>query len=799
MKVSLSWLSEFIDLPTRDPEELGSVFASLGHELEGIEHLSLTFEGVVVGRVEAIVPHPNADKVRLCTVTTTGSPQEIICGAWNFEVGAVVPVAVPGATLDSGSFEITQRDIRGVTSHGMICSARELGLGDNHEGIMVLDPDTPVGTDFSEIVELPDAILDLTITPNRGDAMSMLGLARELAAYYQLEVKLPDASVQADGETFAMEITVDDPDDCNRFLARRVTGVTMGESPLWMQQRLAAAGVRSISNVVDVSNYVMMELGQPNHAFDYDKIRGGVIGVRRAATGEILTTLDGAERTLGSGDLLVTDGEGPSSLAGTMGGVDSEVSAATTNVLIEAAAWDPPLIMRMSRRLNLRSEASARFERGVDVNLPPLAADRVAHLLAAHCGGTVSPGVVDIVATPVDPWVINLPLSLVKRVLGLSLASAEVSALLERLHMVVSGDEVLNVTVPTFRRDLTRPIDLVEEIARLYGFDNFPETLPSGPGGGLTEEQVRKRKLREILSAVGLSEAATFSFHGPEALAKLGLSDTDERQSAISVRNPLREEESLLRTTLLPGLLGSVGFNVRHGLGDVALFEIGKAFFNEDSPEFGVIPHQPDHLAFVLIGSEGGEGMYETSRDVDVFSGTAIVRTLVDRMGLGEATFTSVSEMPLHPGRGAGVYIGEQRVGVVGELHPSVSQAWALEGRVVVGEFELKPFLDDPGLWQFVEPSVYPQVDFDLAFELDVDVSSASVVDALRSVAGDVLETVDVFDEFVGGNLGSGRKSLAIHLRLRDSHQTLAQEDVTPIREACIAAVERLGGLLRGA
>jgi phenylalanyl-tRNA synthetase beta chain len=799
MKVSINWLSEFIDLPTRDAEELGAVFASLGHELEGIEHLSLTFEGVVVGRVEAIVPHPNADKVRLCTVTTTGGPQEIICGAWNFEVGAVVPVAIPGATLDSGSFKITTRDIRGVTSNGMICSARELGLGDNHEGIMVLDAETPVGMDFSEIVDLPDAILDLTITPNRGDAMSMLGLARELAAYYQLEVKLPDASVQTDGETFAMQITVEDPDDCNRFLARRVTGVTMGESPLWMQQRLATSGVRSISNVVDVSNYVMMELGQPNHAFDYDKIRGGMIGVRRAVTGESLTTLDGAERTLGPGDLLVTDGEGPSSLAGTMGGADSEVSAATTNVLIEAAAWDPPLIMRMSRRLNLRSEASARFERGVDVNLSPLAADRVAHLLAAHCGGTVSPGVVDVVAKPVDPWIIDLPLSLVKRVLGLPLASAEASALLERLHMVVSGDEMLRVTVPTFRRDLTRPIDLVEEIARLYGFDNFPETLPSGPGGGLTEEQARKRKLREILSAVGISEAATFSFHGAEALAKLGLSDTDERQSAISVRNPLREEESLLRTTLLPGLLESVGFNVRHGLGDVALFEIGKVFFNEDSPEFGVIPHQPDHLAFVLVGSEGGEGMYEASRDVDVFSGTAIVRALVDRMGLGEVTFTAVSEMPLHPGRGAGVHIGEQRVGVVGELHPSVSQAWALDGRVVVGEFELQPFLDDPGLWQFVEPSVYPQVDFDLAFDLDADVSSASVVDALRSAAGDVLEAVDVFDEFVGGNLESGRKSLAIHLRLRHSRQTLAQENVSPIREACIAAVERLGGLLRGA
>jgi phenylalanyl-tRNA synthetase beta chain len=798
MKVSINWLSEFIDLPTRDPEELGSVFASLGHELEGVERLPLTFDGVIVGRVETIVPHPNADKVRLCTVTTTGGPEEIICGAWNFEVGAVVAVAVPGATLDSGAFKITQRDIRGVTSNGMICSARELGLGDNHEGIMVLDDETPVGADFSDFVDLPDAILDLTITPNRGDAMSMLGLARELAAYYQLELQLPDISIQPSGETFDMEITVEDPDDCNRFLARRVTGVAMGESPLWMQQRLVAAGVRSISNVVDVSNYVMMELGQPNHTFDYDKIRGGVIGVRRAVEGETLTTLDEVERALVPGDLLVTDGEGPSSLAGTMGGASSEVSATTTSVLVEAAAWNPPLIMRMSRRLTLRSEASARFERGVDVNLPPFAADRVAHLLAAHCGGVVSPGVIDIVAKPVTPWDIDLPISLVKRVLGLGLVSGEVRSLLERLHMTVSGGDILTVTVPTFRRDLTRPIDLIEEVARLYGFDNFPDTLPSGPGGGLTKEQVRKRRLREILTAVGLSEASTFSFHGAEALAKLGLADTDRRQSAISVRNPLREEESLLRTTLLPGLLESVGFNVRHGLTDVALFEIGKVFFDEDSPEFGVIPNQPDQLAFVLVGSEGGEGMYESSREVDVFSGTAMVRALLDRMGLGEATFKSVSEMPLHPGRGASVHLGDAFIGVVGELHPSVAQAWALNGRVVVGEFELNPLLEDPGLWQFVEPSIYPQVDFDLAFELDVKVSSGSVVAALRSAAGGVLETVDVFDEFVGGNLEAGRKSLAIHLRLRDPGRTLAQEDVTPIREACIAAVELLGGLLRG-
>ncbi len=799
MKVSLNWLKDFVDLPTNEPEELGAVFASLGHELEGIEILPRSFDGIVVGRVETIVPHPNADKVRLCTVITTGDPQEIICGAWNFEVGAVVAVAVPGASLDNGDFKITQRDIRGITSNGMICSSKELGLGDDQEGIMVLDRNTPIGSDFADLVALPDAILDLTITPNRGDAMSMLGLARELAAYYDTDVKLPSVDVTEGGEVFDMPVTIEDGEDCNRFLARRVTGITMGESPLWMQQRLAAAGVRSISNVVDISNYVMMELGQPNHTFDYDKINGNMIQVRRAVTGETLKTLDGVERELTPDDLLVADADGPSSLAGTMGGADSEVSATTTNVLVESAAWNPPTIMRMSRRLNLRSEASARFERGVDVNLPELAANRVACLLGEICGGTVSPGTVDVVAKSVEPWTVKLPLTLVKRVLGLDLAPNEVAKLLSRLNLVATGQDELSVVIPTYRRDLTRPIDLVEEVARLYGFDNFPDTLPSGPGGGLSAQQVRLRKMRTVLSSAGVSEAQTFSFHGAAAFEKLGLSADDERQSAINVRNPLREEESLLRTTLLPGLLQSIGFNTRHGIKSVALYEIGKVFYNEDSPEFGVIPNQPDHFAFALIGDEGGEGMYETGREVDVYSGTSIVRALADRMGLGEVTFATISEMPLHPGRAAEVFVGDKRVGIVGELHPTVASNWELEGRVVVGEFDLEPFIDDPGLWQFTEPSIYPHVDFDLAFELDVAVSSGAVVGAIRTAAGLVLETVAVFDEFSGGNLAEGKKSLALHLRLRDAHKTLSQEEVAPTRQACIDAVEQLGGVLRGA
>ncbi len=798
MKVSLRWLEEFVDLPTTDPEELAGVLASLGHEVEGYDVLRPTFEGVLIGRVETIAPHPDADKVRLCRVDTGGGPQEIICGAWNFEEGAIVPVAVPGATLDSGSFEITRRKIRGIASNGMICSARELGLGDDHEGIMVLDGGLPIGSDFGDHVELPDVVFDLTITPNRPDAMSMLGIARDLGAFYEVPVRMPDVSDP--GGTGEATVTVSIEDDrCPRFTAREVADVEVGPAPLWMQHRLRKAGVRSISNVVDISNYVMLELGQPTHAFDFDRVRGGAIVVRPPRDGEHLTTLDGVERILQPDHLVVADAEVASSLAGTMGGEESEVSGQTSRVLVEVASWDPPTVMKMSRSLNLHSEASGRFERGVDPELPPLANHRMCRLLAEHAGGTVVGALVDAHPSPIPVTEIELTVADVTRTLGDHFEAGEIASLLSRLHFEVSGKDPMAIRVPTFRPDVTRPVDLVEEVLRLKGFDAIPPTLPDGAGGGLTTEQHRLRRLRQVLNGAGLHEAQTFSFHGGDALARLGFPDDDPRRDAIRVRNPLREEESLLRTTLLPGLLESARYNMSHGLPGAALFEVGRVFFDEEAPEYGTVPNQPVHVAFVIAGTPHVPGVLEEDEEVDVFTATSLVRLLVAHLGLGEVRFIPSDRAPLHPVRGADVIVDGAAVGLVGELHPRVSRAWELPGRVGVGELAVGPLVAARPLWRFVEPSPFPPADFDLAFVAADDLATDALLDAIADAVGPLGEALDVFDEYRGASVGPGRRSLAIRVRLRAPDRTLTNEQAGEVRAAAIAAVEQLGAELRGA
>lgn len=796
MKVSLAWLKTIIEVPTDDPEVIADVFANLGHEVEGYEVIKPEFRGVIVGRVETVEPHPNADKVRLCTVTTGGPAEQIICGAWNFGAGAVVPVAVPGAVLGE-DFLITERDIRGVTSNGMICSSKELGLGDDHDGIMVLAPDLEIGSDFTDHIELPDVVFDVSITPNRPDAMSMYGLANDLAAFWQLDVQKPQIDIDPSSEQASISVTIEDTVGCRRFVAREVTNVTIGPSPLWMQQRLIKSGVRAINNVVDVSNYVMLELGQPTHAFDFEKVHDAQIVVRRANEGETLTTLDDVERPLTPDDLLVADPVAGSSLAGTMGGAESEVRAETTHVLVEAASWDPATILHMSRRHNLRSEASARFERNVDPNVPVLAADRVCQLIAETSGGRVLSGTVDVYPTEITPWTLTLDVGEIERILGVAFTPEQATDLLARLGMSVTGDVSLSVVVPTNRPDLERPIDLIEEIARLHGFDNFPSSIAVGHGGGLTIEQVRQRNLRGALRSVGLSEAHTFSFHGHEELELLGLPAEDVRKDGIEVKNPLREEESLLRTTLLPGLLKAARYNTGHGVSDIALFEIGKVFFNQDAPELGSIPHQPEQLGFILVGNHGSQDLAQGSRPVDVFTGTGLWAAVCEQMGL-ESEVVGRELPALHPGRGAEVYVDGHVVGFIGELHPRVVRNFGLPGRVVVGEIDLAQLIADPGTWTLVEPSIFPPVEFDFSFEAPDSVSSRALWAASCGAAGDLLESGVVFDEYRSEKLGPDRRSLALRYVLRAKDRTLTAEEVTPVRDAMIAAATALGAELRG-
>ncbi|MDH5504132.1 MAG: phenylalanine--tRNA ligase subunit beta [Acidimicrobiia bacterium] len=797
MKVSLNWLGEYIDLPTSDVTELTNIFANLGHEVEGVEVLEPQFRDVVIGKVLTVQPHPDADKVRLCSVDTGNGPTDIICGAWNFEAGATVPVAVPGAVLGE-DFLITKRDIRGVTSNGMICSAKELGLGDDADGIMVLADDLPIGTPFVDHIELPDVVFDLAITPNRPDAMSMVGLARELAAHFEITYRVPSPELGVTAGEMDLRVDIED-DRCRRFVAREVRGVEVRSAPLWMAQRLVKAGVRSISNIVDISNYVMLELGQPTHAFDRDKVADGHIVVRAATEGETLVTLDGVQRQLTPEDLLVADIERGSSLAGTMGGLDSEVSESTTNVLIECASWDPPTVMRMSRRHGLRSEASARFERGVDPNLPPLAADRMAEMIAAHAGGFIVAGMVDNYPVPIEPHRLRLAVSEVHRILGIPLSKSEVAGLLARLNFAVSadgkGDDDIDVAVPTNRPDVTRPIDLIEEVARLHGFDNFPSRVPTGGNGGLSVEQMRLRSLRWVARGAGFSEAHTSTFSSHADLAMLGLPLDDYRSQTIEVKNPLRDEESIMRTTLIPGLLGSARFNLAHGADSVALFETGKVFFNQESPELGTVPDQPDVFSFVAVGSSGPGDVAGLGRPVDVFRGMALWRSIVDQMGLGSSEIRQAELPGLHPGRGARVVLDGASIGQIGELHPAVARAFDLTGRVLVGELDLNPLVADPGLLSFVEPSVFPPSEFDLSFDVGLTTPAAALLSEASNAGGDLVESVEVFDEFLRGDA----KAIGLRVTIRASDRTLTADDVADVRTRVIRAVtDKTGAKLRG-
>ena len=796
MRVSLRWLADYIELPTQDPDELKGVLDSIGHKVESVEALESGWTDVYVARVEAIRSHPNADKVRLCTVTTGKEQIEVVCGAWNFESGAKVAFAVPGAVLPGGR-EIGHREIRGIESAGMILSERELGLGDDHVVILVLDEDAPVGVDFTELVALPDVIFDLEITSNRPDAMSMIGIARELAAYYDIPYTLPPIDPPTSGEGTKVRVRIEDPTGCYRFVARELRGARIGPSPFWLRQRLRAAGVRPISNVVDVTNYVMLELGQPLHAFDLDKVTDESIIVRRAEAGEKLVTLDGVERTLMPDDLVVADAAKASGLAGTMGGQDSEVSAKTSRVLIEAAAWDPPTIMYMSRRHGLRSEASGRFERGVDPNLPPDAASRAARLMVELTGGTTPDTSIDEITRVVSPAHIDLTLSEVTRILGHDVPVAEVAPLLKRLHLGVEGSDPLSITVPTYRPDLTRPADLVEEVARLWGFERFAETVPTGPGGGWTIEQRRHGMVRRILTGVGLSQAVNLAFLGAGDLEAFAYPASHEGRQTIAVKNPLNDELASLRTSLVPGLLRSLRYNVARDLPDVALFEIGRVFHSRLWTEDSRVPDQPDRVAFAVVGSFGPRELDGSSRPADVYVATAIWRLLGDGLGLDYVLKQAVHP-GFHPGRTADVVVMGARIGQVGEIHPLTAGAYDLEGRVAAGELDLAPMIAPVEDWQLDEPSVYPPVQFDLAFEVEEGFPADELLRVTARARPDEFESARVFDEYRGRNLQEGRKSLAVRYIFRAKDRTLSTDEAASIRNDLIAAAGAIGAVLRG-
>jgi phenylalanyl-tRNA synthetase beta chain len=797
MKLTRSWIDEFVDIPVTDPAALADAFESLGHEVEEWKVLSPEFTGVVVGRVLEVSAHPDADKVRVTRVDVGTEILDIICGAWNFEAGAIVPVAVPGAVL-GGDFTITQRDIRGITSNGMICSEVELGLGDDADGIMVLNEDYPgsadaIGADFAQIVGLPDVYYEISVTPNRPDCLSVYGLCRDLAALYEVTLRPHGIEVTEAGDPNDIEVEIVAADLCPRFAGRRVRGITVGVSPHWLRWRLTQAGVRPISNVVDASNYAMIEFGHPTHAFDVERL-GNSIVVRRADEGEAITTLDDQVRSLLTDDVVVAADKESVAIGGIMGGATTEVHAGTTDVFIEAAYWDPATILVTSKRLSLRSEASARFERGADPSFCHLGADRVAQLLSDIAGGIPAPHPVDVNPGGIIPWTITYPLSETRRILGIDLDSAATTDLLERLTFEVSGEDPLLVTVPTRRPDVERPVDLVEEIGRLHGFEGIPDSVPSGPGGGLPFEEQRMRIIRHTMVGAGFYESLNFSFIGEIDLDALELPDGHPGRSGINVVNPLNDTEGVMRTTLIPGLLKSAASSLSRRVPESLLFEIGKVFLPGD----GTLPDQPDRLAFLLAGKPDPtwEGAAEA---FDVFDASGVWELLCDVLSVRNASVRRGPIPSFHPWRSAELLIGGVVVGALGEIHPSVAETFGLHGRVVGCELDLAEFLTDRGAWEYVPPSIFPPVIFDMAFIFDETTPASEATSVVSAAAGELLEHLSVFDVFSGESIGAGKKSIAMNIRLRAHDRTLTDEDAAGVRRAIASAVaERVNGTLRG-
>jgi phenylalanyl-tRNA synthetase beta chain len=789
--VPLSWLRDFAPFDL-EPKELGLVFDDLGMVVEGIEYVGQGLDGVVVAKILSIEPIAGLDRVRMTTVDAgDGEALEVACGAWNIEPGDVVPLATIGTTLPNG-MTIGRRKLKKVYSNGMLCSAIELGLGEDAEGILQLDKTTPLGTPIKDALGIEsDVVYDLAIEGNRPDANSIAGVARDAAARLKLPFTLATATIERTGPSTSdvATVVVECHDLCPRFTATAITGVEIGPSPRWVQSRLTLAGMRPINNVVDASNYVMLELGQPTHPYDLARLGGRGLRVRRAVPGESLVTLDDVERKVGQGDdCLICDAEDrPIGIAGIMGGASTEISNTTTDVLLEVATFDAMAIARTSKRLNLRTEASARFEKGVD----PLGIDRAIARFCELLGtGTVARDTIDERAGLHPRAAIRVRTARVNQLLGTDLEDDAIRGYLAPIGFEAVEVEpgVHDVTPPTFRPDATLEVDIVEEVARHHGYANIPRTLPHSPiVGHLTPYQRDRRLVRSILVGAGVDEAQTPSLLGPGDHERTGLY-ADE---PIVAANAMIQEESILRTSLLPGLLRALAFNAARRSPDVAFFEIGDVFLRPapDRQVEGLDALLPDERERLTVALAGG-----------AVAAKHLLDTLAEGLRLVDVTLDATTAEGLHPGRTASVLLGGRAIGVVGEVDPAVSAAWSVPGRVGCIDLDLEQLLHAPRRpLEQLPISRFPSSDIDLAFVIADDVPAHRAERALREAGGELLVGLELFDVYRGAGVDDGSRSLAFRLRFCAMDRTLTDAEVAEVRQRAIdAVVAATGGALRG-
>ncbi len=820
MKLSYRWLTEYIDLELT-PQALAEALIGLGLEVEAVEPLGTALEGVVIGRVLSVQPHPNADRLTLCQVDVgSDKPLSIVCGAPNVAAGQKVVVATPGATLlltdregQRQAVTLRKTKIRGELSEGMICAEDELGLSDDHSGILILPEQTPVGLSFAEYLRrqglvLPDYRLEISLTPNRADATSHIGIARDLSALTDRPLRLPKVTVPEPGGEAAryVQVIVDAPEACPRYVALLVRNVRIGPSPLWLRQRLAAIGLRSINNVVDVTNFVLHECGQPLHAFDFDRLCGGKIHVRLAHAGETLTTLDGKTRQLPEGALLICDAERPVALAGIMGGQNSEVTDSTTNILIESAYFDPATIRRTARALGLQTDSSYRFERGVDRSLQCWAAARAAQLIVEVAGGELVPGMVEVHFGQPQTHTLQLRIARMQQVLGTAIPASEAARILDRLGFApkVVGD-VLQCTVPTYRPDVAEEIDLIEEVARVYGYDRLAEPSTFVVPARVIEEppaQRLRRRVRTLLSSMGLREIYTNSLLPREVAYRFASEAATHSYGLVETLNPISAEMAVLRPSLLPGLLQTIVYNQNRGQQVLRFFEFGRVFSRTERTDT-LVPGFAEHEALIigLSGPQAPKGWDTPARMVDFFDLKGLLETLFEALHLRD----QVHLLPTDTPRATAAYqlnimAGTRLLGHVARLSDVLAETYELRTPLYYAELHWEAFAEiahSAARRRYRPFSRFPEVDRDLAILVARTQPVGPLLEAIREAGAPLLRQAEVFDLYEGERIPVGQKSVAVALRF-GADRTLTDAEV----DAQVAAIlnvltQRFGAQLR--
>lgn len=797
MLVSYNWLKQYTNVED-NANELAEKITRGGIEVEGVEYLAEEISGVVVGYVESKEKHPDAEKLNVCQVNVGEEENlQIVCGAPNVDAGQYVIVAKVGAKLPG--IKIKKAKLRGVESQGMICSLGELGLSKSvvpknyQEGIYVFETEQELGSDVVELLGLNDYILDLSITPNRADALSMRGLTYELGALYNNKVDFKDVEKEENYEATSLQVAIES-DSCRNYVGQVVKNVEVKDSPLWLQTRLMNSGIRPINNIVDITNYVLLEFGQPMHAFDKDLV-GDKIVVRDAKEGEVLETLDGEERKLQTTDLVITDGTRAIALGGVMGGKNSEVSEKTKNIILESAYFNPTSVRRTSAAHGLRSDSSARFEKGIDPNMQKAALARAVELILELCPNAVVESSVGVVNKE-EEKVVEISTSYINNYLGITLSTEELVAILEGLSFTVEvTGENLVVKVPTRRPDISIKQDLVEEVIRIYGYDNLASTLPKfskTTKGGLTYSQRMVRDLRGLYASLGFNDTINYSLVSEEEATQYTLEDHNK----VRLLMPMTETHSTLRQSLIPGLLNTVQYNVARKQKDLKLLEIGRVFFG--SGDDNIQPKETLYLSAALTGEERVTKWLKESSTLDFFAAKGYLEVVFERLGLEEkVTYKKSTLEGMHPGRFAEVYLGEKRIGFIGEVHPQVADKLGLNTTYVfeinldevISESKVKP--------KYEEVTKYPEITRDIAMLVDVKDEYQNIYNVIESVNSKLITNVELFDLYAGAELLPGKKSLALTITYSDKQKTLTDEEVTAVHEKVLAALTVYGAIIR--